>query len=176
MSRLQKTGGSMSECQIRPARRVDLKRITEIYNHYVIHTPVTFDVEPYTVEGREPWFAQFSESGRHRLLVAEENNVILGYAGSMRWRPKTAYDTTVETTIYCAHDAVGRGIGTGLYAALIEALRGEDVHRFVAGYTLPNESTAALHARFGFKPVGVFSEVGRKFGKYWDVSWNERAN
>src|SRR5947209_3919337 len=128
----------MSESQIRAARCVDLKRITEIYNHYVIHTPVTFDVEPYTVEGREPWFAQFSEVGRHRLLVAEENNVILGYAGSLRWRPKTAYDTTVETTIYCAPDAVGRGIG--------------------------------------FKRVGVFSEVGRKFGKYWDVSWNERAN
>jgi phosphinothricin acetyltransferase len=93
----------------------------------------------------------------------------------MRWRPKAAYDTTVETTVYCAPEVVGKGIGSRLYAALFEALRGEDIHRFVAGYTLPNPATAALHERLGFKVVGVFSEVGRKFGKYWDVCWTERA-
>ena len=93
----------------------------------------------------------------------------------MRWRAKAAYDTTVETTIYCAHDAVGQGIGRRLYEALFAALRGEDVHRYVAGYTMPNAATAALHERLGFKTVGVFTEVGRKFGKYWDVCWMERA-
>jgi phosphinothricin acetyltransferase len=62
-----------------------------------------------------------------------------------------------------------------LYAALFEALRAEDVHRFVAVYALPNAATDALHRRFGFRVVGVFSENGRKFGKYWDVCWAERA-
>jgi phosphinothricin acetyltransferase len=55
-------------------------------------------------------------------------------------------------------------------------LRNEDVHRMVAGYTLPNAATATLHTKFGFKTVGVFTEVGRKFGKYWDVCWTEREN
>ena len=77
--------------------------------------------------------------------------------------------------IYCAPEAVGKGIGNRLYAALFEALRGEDIHRYVAGYALPNPATAALHERFGFKVVGVFSENGRKFGKYWAVCWTERA-
>jgi len=81
----------------------------------------------------------------------------------------------VETTIYCAPEAVGKGIGNRLYAALFEALWGEDIHRYVAGYALPNPATAALHERFGFKVVGVFSENGRNFGKYWDVCWTERA-
>ena len=165
----------MSEIRIRPAERGDLPRITQIYNYYVLNTPVTFDVEAYTVERREAWFAQFSAAGRYRLLVADENGVVMGYAGTTRFRPKAAYESTVETTIYCAPDAVGKGIGTRLYAALFEALRSEDVHRFVAVYALPNAATDALHRRFGFRVVGVFSENGRKFGKYWDVCWAERA-
>lgn len=161
--------------QIRPAVRADLTRLTEIYNYYVIHTPVTFDVEPYTVERREPWFAQFGATGRYRLLVAEENGEVLGYAGTTRFRPKAAYETTVETTIYCDPNATGKGVGSLLYSSLFDALRGEDIHRYVAGYALPNPATAAVHERFGFKVVGVFSENGRKFGKYWDVCWVERA-
>ncbi len=165
----------MNEIEIRPGERRDLPRLTEIYNYYVVNTPVTFDVEPYTVERREPWFAQFAGTGRHRLLVAETAGAIVGYAGTTKFRPKAAYDTTVETTIYCAPEAVGKGIGKRLYGALFESLRGEDIHRFVAGYALPNAATAAIHQHFGFKVVGVFSENGRKFGKYWDVCWTERA-
>ncbi|MGA7077716.1 MAG: N-acetyltransferase family protein [Terriglobales bacterium] len=160
---------------IRTAERRDLARITEIYNYYVLNTPVTFDVEPYTVERREAWFAQFNSTGRHRLIVAEENGIVMGYAGTTRFRPKAAYETTVETTVYCAPEAIGRGLGKRLYAELFAVLKGEDVHRFVAVYVLPNPATEALHRRFGFREVGVLSENGRKFGKYWDVCWVERA-
>src|SRR5579862_6209130 len=102
----------MSDISIRPALRGDLPRLTEIYNYYVINTPVTFDIEPYTVERREGWFNQFGNSGRYRLMVAEESGLILGYAGTTRFRPKAAYDTTAETTIYCAPEAIGKGIGS----------------------------------------------------------------
>lgn len=165
----------MSELLIRTAERRDLARITDIYNYYVLNTPTTFDVEAYTVERREAWFAQFGVAGRYRLLVAEENGIVMGYAGTTRFRPKAAYETTVETTVYCAPEAAGKGIGRRLYEELFEVLRGEDIHRFVAVYVLPNPATEALHRRFGFKVVGVFSENGRKFGKYWDVCWAERA-
>ncbi len=165
----------MSEFRIRAAVRSDLPRLTEIYNHYVVNTPVTFDLEPYTVERRESWFAQFAATARYRLIVAAENGIVMGYAGTTRFRPKAAYETTVETTIYCAPAALGKGMGRQLYAELFEILKHEDIHRFVAGYVLPNAATEALHRRFGFKVVGVFSENGRKFGKYWDVCWVERA-
>ena len=164
----------MSDITIRPAVRADLPRLTEIYNHYVIHTPVTFDIEPYTVEKRETWFNQFAGSGRYRLLVAEENGAVVGYAGTTRFRPKAAYETTVETTIYCDQRAIGKGIGSQLYGALFDAIQHEDIRRIVAGYTLPNPASAALHQRFGFQRVGVFTENGRKFGSFWDVAWNER--
>ena len=165
----------MPELCVRPAVRDDLARLTEIYNHYVVNTPITFDIETYTVERRESWFNQFSERGRHRLMVAEENGLVLGYAGTMGFRPKAAYDTTVELTIYCAHEAIGKRVGSRLYSALFEALKNDDINRYVAGYTLPNAASAALHERFGFQPVGIYTEVGRKFGRYWDVAWMERT-
>jgi phosphinothricin acetyltransferase len=164
----------MPEISVRPAARGDLPRLTEIYNYYVIHTPVTFDIEPYTVEKRAAWLNQFGATGRHRLMVAHEKGVVLGYAGTTQFRVKAAYDTTVETTIYCDQQAIGKRIGSLLYGALFEALKGEDIHRIVAGYTLPNDASAALHARCGFKPVGIYTEVGRKFRRYWDVQWTER--
>lgn len=164
----------MEEIQIRSAERSDLSRLTEIYNHYVVHTPVTFDLRPWKVEERIAWFEQFSGTGRYRLLVAVRGGTVVGYAGTTRFRAKAAYDTTVETTVYCAPDWAGKGLGSRLYAALFSALAKEDVHRIVAGFVPPNPASAALHQRFGFKQVGVFSENGYKFGRYWDVCWMER--
>jgi len=164
----------VAEIRIRPAVRDDLPRLTEIYNYYVLNTPVTFDIEPYTVERRLPWFEQFAAAGRYRLFVAEQSGNVIGCAGTTRFRPKAAYETTVETSIYCSQNAIGRSVGTRLYTALFEAIANEDIRRIVAGYTLPNAGSAALHKRFGFKIVGVFTEVGRKFDRYWDVAWTER--
>ena len=158
----------------RDARLEDLPRLTEIYNHYVLTTPITFDVDAYTVERRRPWFEQFATTGRSRLIVATEGASLVGYASTTRFRPKAAYDTTVESTVYCSPEHVGQGVGARLYSALFEAIADEDIHRIVAGYALPNPASARLHERFGFTPVGVFTAVGRKFGRYWDVAWVER--
>jgi len=164
----------LSDVVVRAAHRDDLPRLTEIYNHYVLTTPVTFDVEAYTVERRVSWFEQFATSGRYRLVVATNGPMIVGYASTTRFRPKPAYETTVESTVYCAPDCAGRGIGARLYNALFDAIAGEDVHRIVAGYVLPNPASARLHERFGFTSVGIFTANGRKFGRYWDVAWVER--
>jgi phosphinothricin acetyltransferase len=80
----------------------------------------------------------------------------------------------VEVTVYLAPHAGGRGIGTLLYTALFEALAEEDVHRAYAGVAQPNEASTRLHERFGFRHVGTYREVGRKFGRYWDVAWYEK--
>jgi phosphinothricin acetyltransferase len=152
----------------------DLPALTAIYNHYVVNTPITFDIVPFTVEQRAEWFRLFAPTGRYRLLVADEAGEVVGYAGTVPYRPKQAYEPTVETTIYCAPHATGRGIGTLLYTALFEALRGEDVHRALGGITLPNAASVALHTRFGFVEVARFNENGRKFGRYWDVAWFEK--
>jgi len=154
---------------IRPATIDDLPRLTEIYNHYVTDTPITFDTEPFTVDQRRDWFDRYAAIGRYRLLVAERDGVIAGYTSSSRYHQRTAYDTTVETTILCAPEAVGGGIGTRLYAALFYQLATEDIHTIVALVTLPNRGSHDIHLRFAFREVGVIREAGRKFGRYWDV-------
>jgi len=160
---------------MRPAIVDDLPALTYIYNHYVVHTAITFDLRPFAPAERRAWFDDHATSGRHRLIVAVDvDGTVLGYATTSRWRPKAAYDTTVEASVYCHPSAVGRGCGTGLYAALFEAIAAEDVHRIVAGVSLPNPASLKLHERFGFRPVGVFRGVGRKFNTYWDVAWFER--
>lgn len=168
----------MSDVTTRPAVRSDLPRLAEIYNHYIVNTPITFNTQPFTVETFGPWFDDHCDGKRHRLVVAVENGNggrLIGYAGTGRFRPKEAYETTVETTIYRSHDCTQRGVGTLLYRALFELIAGEDINRVVAGVTLPNPASLALHERFGFRHVGTFTGNGRKFGKYWDVAWFERA-
>lgn len=161
---------------IRSASPDDLPALTAIYNYYIVNTTVTFDLEPFEPADRRPWFDAHQASGRHRLLVAAgDDGAVLGYATSSRWRPKAAYDTTVESSVYCRSDVVGRGIGRELYAALFAAIAAEDVHRIVAGISQPNPASVKLHERLGFRQVGVFSNVGRKFGRYWDVAWFERS-
>ena len=105
---------------VRDATIDDLDPLTAIYNHYIVHTPITFDLKEYQPEERRPWLEEHQPSGRHRLLVATDDSGILGYASTSRWRAKAAYDPTVETSVYVRHDAVGRGIGI---AALWRAVR-----------------------------------------------------
>ncbi len=160
---------------IRAARLEDLPALTDIYNYYVVHTAVTFDLSPLTPEQRRPWFDAHETAGRYRLLVATNTvDRIVGYATTSPWRPKAAYQTTVESSVYCDPAAVGRGYGRALYAALFDAIADEDVHQIVAGVSLPNAASIGLHERCGFERVGVFASVGRKFDRYWDVAWFQR--
>ena len=159
---------------IRPAIEGDLGSLNDLYNHYVRETPITFDIEPITMDQRRTWFGHYDVVGRHRLLVAVEDDRVLGYATSGPWHTRRAYETSVETSIYLDPDATGRGIGTALYARLFEELDGEDVHRAYGGMTIPNPASIALHERFGFERVAYFTEQGRKFARYWDVAMYEK--
>ncbi|MDX3530351.1 GNAT family N-acetyltransferase [Streptomyces sp. ID05-39B] len=165
-----------TEVQVRPGNEGDLEALTDLYNHYVRETPITFDTAIFTPDERRPWLLSHPEDGPYRLMVATgtDSQEILGYATSSPFRAKQAYATSVEVTVYLRPDAGGRGVGTLLYKALFEALSGEDLHRAYAGVAQPNEASVRLHERFGFRHVGTYREVGRKFGRYWDVAWFER--
>ncbi|MFD7710307.1 GNAT family N-acetyltransferase [Streptomyces sp. NPDC059786] len=175
-----------TETQVRPGVEADLEALTDLYNHYVRETPITFDTAVFTPAERRPWLLSHPVDGPHRLMVATgpdrapdrtpgaSGERLLGYATSSAFRAKPAYATSVEVTVYLAPDAGGRGIGTLLYRALFDALAGEDVHRAYAGIAQPNEASVRLHERFGFRHVGTYREVGRKFGRYWDVAWYEK--
>ncbi|MDF6020466.1 GNAT family N-acetyltransferase [Streptomyces sp. JH34] len=169
-----------TELQVRPGVEADLEALTDIYNHYVRETALTFDTVTFTPQERLPWLRSHPQDGPHRLLVALDPGTrddaphVLGYATSSPYRPKAAYSTSVEVSVYCAPGTTGRGVGTLLYKALFEALADEDLHRAYAAIALPNEASVRLHDAFGFRLVGTYEEVGRKFGRYRDVSWYEK--
>jgi phosphinothricin acetyltransferase len=160
---------------VRPGEPNDLGAVLEIYNHYVVHTAATFEVTAVRLEDRRSWLAEHSVAGPHRLLVAEDpTGSILGWATTSPFRPRAAYSTTVESSVYLRPGALRRGVGTQLYDELFRSIEGQDLERAVAGIALPNPASVALHRRFGFRHVGTFTRVGRKFGRYWDVAWYER--
>lgn len=161
--------------QIRRGKISDAAYVNEIGNHYILNSPANFKTEDFSLEKREAWIKSFGESGRYQLFVAEENSKIIGFACSTQFHGRHAYGTSVQTTIYLHAETRSRGVGTQLYTELFIALANEDLHRAYAGITLPNEASVTIHKKFGFKKAGIFTESGRKFGKFWDVLWMEKG-
>lgn len=108
---------------VRPAGDADLEAVNAIYNHYVRTSPATFDLEERTLHQRRRWLAEH-RTYRHLAYVAEAAGRIEGFATSSAWRPKAAYAGTVETSVYVAPDATGRGVGSALYRCLLDTLAG----------------------------------------------------
>jgi phosphinothricin acetyltransferase len=95
----------------------------------------------------------------------------LGYAYLSNWRTRSAYDISLETSIYLDIQSMGRGIGTVLYKELIEKSREINIHSLIGVISLPNEASQKLHKKLGFQLVGNFRESGRKFNQLIDVEF-----
>lgn len=159
---------------VRAAAPTDAAAINRIYNHYVRHTPVTFDIEPWSMPRRRAWLARFTGTPYH-ALVAELDGSVAGFAFNHRFRDKAAYRRSTETTLYTAPENQARGIGTALYESLFQRLGKTELHRAYAVIALPNPGSLALHRQFGFTRIGTLRQAGHKFGRYIDVAWLEKA-
>lgn len=155
---------------IRAAETGDLAEIARIYAWYVEHSSATFALVAPTA--RE-WATSFKLAGERNFpwLVSVEHDNVIGYATAGSFFPRRAYDSTVVSSIYLDHEQLGRGLGRPLYGAAVAALRSSPYHLAVAGITLPNDASVALHEALGFSPVGTFREVGFKLDKWRDVGW-----
>lgn len=154
---------------VRPAD--DARAISEIYNHYITETVITFENEPVDAKAMQERIEGIT--ARFPYLVYEQGGKVLGYCYASTWRDRTAYDQTVETTVYLHKDWLNKGIGHQLYQELVGLLRNAEFHVAVASITLPNTQSVALHEKFGFRKVAHFTEVGNKFGKWLDVGFWE---
>lgn len=162
----------MPAISIRPATPQDADAICAIYNPYVATTAISFEEEPVCGGDMARRIGDVQELGLP-WLVAECGGRLLGYAYASKWRARPAYRTSVESTVYLAEEAAGRGTGTLLYRALLDALRRQGVHMVIGGIAQPNAASVALHEKLGFRKVAHFSEVGRKFGRWVDVAYWE---
>lgn len=160
---------------IRHAVPADLPGLVELRNHYVLNSRATFDTELHTVDSLRPWLQGYATQGRYQLLVADVSGVVAGYCCSQPYRAHPAFARTIETSIYIAPGCTNQGLGRALYESLFHALRDEGLHRAYVGIALPNPGSVALHARFGFREVGVFHEYAEKHGERVSSVWMERA-
>jgi len=154
---------------IRPFQIEDTQQLLEIYNYYVLNSAATFDIETLSFETFLEKVSRINND--FPFIVFEENNNILGYAYGSRFRPKPAYNKTVESTVYVKHDEHGKQIGTLLYKALIVLLKQENYHLVLGVLTIPNEVSVKLHEKLGFKQVANLKQVGFKFGQWQNVGF-----
>lgn len=155
---------------IRSAKPQDAEALAGIYNHYILNSVISFEEE--TVSGREMRGRMADVQKMYPWLVYEEEGAIAGYAYATPWKNRSAYRHAAETTIYVDKAKLGKGIGTRLYAPLLQALRDrDDLHVVMAGIALPNDGSVAIHEKLGFVKVGHYREIGRKFGRWIDVGY-----
>jgi phosphinothricin acetyltransferase len=148
----------------------DAARIAEIYNYYIENTIITFEEE--NIDAAEIERRIKSVQGKKfPYIVYEEDGQLLGYAYVNNWRTRSAYDITLETSIYLDINYMKRGIGTVLYKELIEKSKEINIHSLIGVISLPNEPSQRLHKNLNFQLVGNFRESGLKFDQLVDVEF-----
>ncbi len=150
-----------------PASPTDREAIRAIYNHAVLNTTVVFDLVARTPEAQQAWM--LDRSGVHAVLVAEQDDRVVGFASLSPYRSRPAYRTTVEDSVYVHPDHQGKRVGSTLLDELLVVAAAHGFHTVLARITGHNEASIALHRRAGFEEVGIEREVGRKFGQWLDV-------
>lgn len=154
---------------IRPAEARDFAAIADLTNTFIRDTAIHFGA----VEQSPDELIAIWEATRptHPWLIAELDGRFAGFAKAGVWRERAAYRRTAESAVYVATFARRRGVGRALYQSLIDDLRSRGFHTLVAGITLPNAPSVALHESVGFRHVATFSEVGHKFDRWHDVGF-----
>jgi phosphinothricin acetyltransferase len=156
---------------IRLATVADAEQVRAIYAPYC-HTPISFETEPPGVEEMRGRLARVL--AQYPWLVCEQGGEVLGYVYARQHRERAAYRWSVDTTVYVRQGRQRRGVGRALYTSLLAVLPLQGYFNAYAGVTLPNPASVGLHEAMGFRPVGVYQQVGFKCGKWHDVAWYQR--
>jgi L-amino acid N-acyltransferase YncA len=154
---------------IRLATAADAAAVRDIYAPIVEHTAISFEEEPPTIDEMAQRIG-----AAHLFLVAEREGAVVGYAYAGPHRSRCAYHTSVDVSVYIHERARRTGVGEALYRVLLPQLKQQGYHAAFAGIALPNPGSVRLHEAVGFTAVGIYREVGFKFGRFHDVGWWQR--
>ncbi|KKW69021.1 hypothetical protein AAV94_00970 [Lampropedia cohaerens] len=158
---------------IRRATPHDAQAIVAIYNHYILHSTATFELEPLTIAQMRARIEKVAV--RYAWFVFEQEGEVAGYAYADAFHGRAGFRHTVEPSIYVADGWAGQGIGKALYAHLLDYLEHEtDCHAVIAVLAVPNPGSEALHAALGFRQAGRITQVGRKFERWLDIAYWEK--
>ncbi len=152
---------------IRPAELTDAEAIRSIFNNEVTTSTHVFELVPHTLEEQQRWIQE--RSGAHAAVVAIGDGVVIGFGALSPYRPRPAYSTTVEDSVYVHPDRQGMGAGKALLSELVELATAHGFHSMIGRIADHNGASIALHRSLGFEEVGTEREVGRKFRRWIDV-------
>ena len=157
----------------RLATEDDSEAIRAIYNKEVLGSTVTFDLVPRTSEEQLVWMDE--HSGAWPAVVAvDHSGVVSGFGSLSPYRPRPAYRTTVEDSVYVDESVRGQGVGKGLLLELVRLAAVHGFHTVIGRIVGGHEASIGLHEACGFEVIGVEREVGRKFGRWLDVVLMQR--
>ncbi len=152
---------------LRPAREGDLPALTAIYNAAVTGTAFTGHLAPLLLDERRAWW-EAHQDPRYPIIVADTGSDLLGYASLSQWFNTPVYAHTVESSLYLAPHAQGRGLGTALMRALLEEARRLGHHVILARIWSGNAASVAMCRKCGYEILGTQREVGFRHGKWED--------
>lgn len=158
---------------LRLATPADAGGVHDIYAPIVCETAISFELEPPTVDEMRRRIT--STLTNYPWLVCEVDGLVAGYAYAGPHGVRGAYQWAADVSVYNHGSFRGRGIGRALYAALLEILARQGVRQACAGITLPNDASVGLHEAMGFRPLGVYPDIGYKLGAWHSVGWWQRA-
>jgi phosphinothricin acetyltransferase len=152
---------------IRKAILKDLPAITDIYNDAILKTTATFDNNIKTLEEQKAWFEKHGD--KYPVLVAQQDNLIVGWVSLSAWSDRCAYADTAEISLYIKEEFRGKGVGRKLSEAVLIAGRKAGLHTVISRIAEGNDVSIHLGESLGFKHIGVMKEVGRKYDRLLDV-------
>jgi L-amino acid N-acyltransferase len=158
--------------EVRRAQRDDADAIRTIYNREVLGSTVTFDLVARDEATQQAWMDE--HSGAYPVIVAVEDDRVIGFASLSPYRSRPAYSTTVEDSVYVEAGHRGGGVGRALLTELLELADAHGFHSVMARIVGDHAASIALHKGCGFEVVGIEREVGRKFSHWLDVCLMQR--
>lgn len=157
--------------EIANASEADLPGILAIYNDAVQHTTAIWNETLVDLANRRAWLAERTAAGFPVLVARDAAGEVIGYASYGTWRSIEGFRHTVEHSVYVRSDQRGQGLGPALMQALIERAREAGLHVMVAAIESENAASIRLHQRLGFITTGQMPQVGRKFGRWLDLTF-----
>lgn len=170
----------MEGVYIRSVRVEDAERLLSIYKPYVENTAISF-------EYKVPELQEFSEriktiSARFPYLVLCKNDEVFGYAYASVFHSRSAYDKSVEISIYIDKDFHGKGYGRFLYQALEKELREKGFAVMYACIAASSrnpdqyltDASIKFHEKLGFTNAGYFQNCAQKFGCWYNIVYMQK--
>jgi len=158
---------------IREAELRDLPYILDIMNEAILNSTAIYEYEVRTQELIEKWFNK-KRLDKEPVIVCSREDRAIGFGSYGRFRPRAAYQFSIEHSVYVHPDFQRQGIGTLLLDTLISRAQQEGYHTMIAGIDTGNQSSFDFHLKFGFVEVARFKEVGFKFDHWLDLIFMQR--